>query len=260
MVVSGSWDTTLRIWDTQSGHPIVPPMFGHGSRVTSVAWSPCASGGGGGGSGGGRIASASDDRTVRLWSAPDGLPLAGLAMMHGNVVAAVTFHPAGRFLASGSSDNTARIWLISPPPQGEPAAGAAGAAAGGPAEATGEEVARLAGHCRGVSGVAFSADGGTLATVSWDGNLRLWRPAPPPPRVGGGDAEGPDWGAGVRCVGTGRWCGGGPAMLGAAWDPGGNAVATADRSGTVTLWDLIRAEVPAHARTRTRAHVHHAQA
>ena len=35
-------------------------------------------------------------------------------------------------------------------------------------------IATLEGHTAGVNSVAFSSDGVTLATVSWDGTVKLW--------------------------------------------------------------------------------------
>jgi WD40 repeat protein len=64
-IVSGSFDTTLRLWDAKSGEPIGAPLKGHESRVMSVAFSPYGT----------RIVSGSFDTTLRLWDAKSGEPL-----------------------------------------------------------------------------------------------------------------------------------------------------------------------------------------
>jgi WD40 repeat protein len=57
LIVSGSQDKTVRLWDAQ-GNPMSQPLMGHEGAVTSVAISPD----------GKYIASGSEDKTVRLWN------------------------------------------------------------------------------------------------------------------------------------------------------------------------------------------------
>ena len=64
----------------------------------------------------------------------------------------VAFSPDGRTLASGSYDNTVRVW---------------DAGSGAP-------IRTLEGHTDDVLSVAFSPDGRTLASGSWDNTVRLW--------------------------------------------------------------------------------------
>ena len=64
-IVSGGYDTTLRLWDAASGLPIGQPLKGHSRQVTSVAFSPD----------GKLIVSGGHDRTLRLWDAATGTPL-----------------------------------------------------------------------------------------------------------------------------------------------------------------------------------------
>ena len=55
-IASASWDTTVRLWDAESGEQLAV-LYGHEGMVRSVTFSPEGS----------RIASGSWDRTVRLW-------------------------------------------------------------------------------------------------------------------------------------------------------------------------------------------------
>ena len=58
-IVSGSDDTSLRVWDAEREVQIGSPLEGHTWYVRSVAFSPDGT----------RIVSGSCDRTVRVWDA-----------------------------------------------------------------------------------------------------------------------------------------------------------------------------------------------
>jgi WD40 repeat protein len=104
VIVSGSADRTVRIWDAVTAQPIGNPLVGHTDSVEAVAV----------GRVGDRdvIVSGSADRTVRIWDAvtahPIGKPLTG----HTEVVTAVaTGRPGQRdVIVSGSHDDTLRVW------------------------------------------------------------------------------------------------------------------------------------------------------
>jgi WD40 repeat protein len=56
-----------------------------------------------------RVATGSDDQTVRVWDVRTGEALL-LLREHRAAVRGVCFDPSGRRLVSGSSDGTLRIW------------------------------------------------------------------------------------------------------------------------------------------------------
>ena len=57
------------------------------------------------------LASGSDDRTIKLWSLPEGALLKTLEG-HSNGVRAVAISPDGKLLASASWDKTIKLWSL----------------------------------------------------------------------------------------------------------------------------------------------------
>jgi WD40 repeat protein len=100
--LSGSLDTTLRLWDVATGKEI-RSFAGHTYAVNSVVFSPD-----------GKYAlSGSGDSTLRLWDVATGKEIRSFAG-HTDSVRSVAFSPDGRYALSGSyfDDTSTRIWNI----------------------------------------------------------------------------------------------------------------------------------------------------
>ncbi|MBF2009495.1 MAG: WD40 repeat domain-containing protein, partial [Chlorogloeopsis fritschii C42_A2020_084] len=184
LIVSGSVDQTVRLWDAQTRQQIGESLQGHNSPVYSVAFSPdgsrIVSGGGdnklrvwdtqtrqqvGELTGheaavlsvafsldGQRIVSSGLDKKLRLWDAQSLQLIAVSLEEHDDTVTSVAFSPDGNRIVSGSADQKLRLWVAqSLQPIGVP----------------------LEGHNTVVWSVAFSPDGQRIVSGGFK-TLRLW--------------------------------------------------------------------------------------
>ena len=97
------------------------------------------------------FATASNDKTARVWAMDSPTPR---RVMTGHLadVDCVAWHPNVNYIATGSADKTVRMWDV----------------------ATGECVRVFVGHVSGVRALALSPDGKSLASASEDGQVLAW--------------------------------------------------------------------------------------
>jgi WD40 repeat protein len=118
---------------------LADPKDGHKAGVIGIAFSPDGT----------RIATASDDKTAKIWDAGTGRVL--LSKEHTAPLSAVAFSPDGTQVATASVDKTI-IWNAH----------------------TGDVLPTVLGHTAPISGVTFSPNGKLLATASWDKTTKVW--------------------------------------------------------------------------------------
>ena len=106
IIATGSMDNSVRLWDAQTGGALGQPLKGHTKWVRSLAWEPYHLQA----PGRPRLASASKDATIRIWSAATKrveMVLSG----HKSSVSCVRWGGTGRLYTS-SQDKTIKIWDV----------------------------------------------------------------------------------------------------------------------------------------------------
>ncbi len=184
-------------------------LQGHTGTIYSVSFSPD----------GKRLASASDDGTVKVWDVTAGQNMITFTghtakddagELEPKAIYGIAWSPDGLHLASASSDQTVKVWEAS----------------------TGQEVRTLKGHTGEVFSVAFSPDGKRLASASQDETIRIWDSRT------GQEALAPlEHAAPVRSI---------------VFGPDGQRLASASSDRTVRVWDATNGRPVLTLRGHTR--------
>ncbi|KAJ8593339.1 WD40 repeat-like protein [Rhizopogon salebrosus TDB-379] len=139
MVVSGSIDGRIRLWNRNNGKMVGNPWEGHNAPVRCLDWSPNAR----------QVASASEDSTIRRWNPDTGQQITP-PIQTGQRVYVIKYSHQGDTFASGGEDNMIHVW-----------------------SKDGELLIR--GHDDLVLSLCWSKDGQRIFSGSADATIRKWR-------------------------------------------------------------------------------------
>jgi COMPASS component SWD3 len=146
LAASASADGSCKIWDLQDGFtgdrrliPAAATCVGHSRGINDVCWNPLSP----------LLATASDDKTVRLWDAVTAECMVEFRG-HDNFVFCVD--QCSSMVVSGSFDETVKLWDVR----------------------SGDCVSTLPAHSDPVTAVSFNRDGTTVSSASHDGLIRIW--------------------------------------------------------------------------------------
>ncbi|KAH7318913.1 hypothetical protein B0J17DRAFT_711035 [Rhizoctonia solani] len=143
-IASGSYDSTIRVWNSKNGELITDPIKAHHDRVTSVAFSPDST----------RIVSTGAFDCLRVWSVQNGKKIASAGTRdRTECICTAVFSADGSRILSGHGDRAICFWDAQ----------------------TGELISEQPGqHLDHIESLAFSADGLRFASTSIDGTINIW--------------------------------------------------------------------------------------
>jgi WD40 repeat protein len=138
-LAAGCADGKIELWNTRAQKIT---LNGHSGPIRSLVFSSD-----------GKLASGSEDKTVRVWDGATGRQL-WMSDVHKDGILAVAFSSDAKKLAGASKDKIVKLWDVT----------------------TAKELVTLVGHKSDVTAVAFSPDGKTVVTGSADETIKLWDP------------------------------------------------------------------------------------
>ncbi|HEU5368177.1 MAG TPA: protein kinase [Ktedonobacterales bacterium] len=138
-IASGSWDSTVRVWDALTGANLLG-YFANDGNVVPVAWSPD-----------GKYIASGSNHAVHVWDAQTA-EVVFTYTGHSMPVWALAWSPDSKRIASGSQDQTAHVWEA----------------------LTGNLITSYTGHSNAVRWLSWSPDGAHIVSGSYDHTAQVW--------------------------------------------------------------------------------------
>ena len=134
----------INLWhkDSENKQKLIHTLLGHDNAITQIKYSPD----------GKLIASASWDRTIRLWNAETG-ELINTVGGYKDGINSIAFTPDNQTLISGDEAKEVKIWNITNQPKLSKT---------------------LTGHTDSIKAVTVSPDGNLIASAGYDNTIKLW--------------------------------------------------------------------------------------
>ena len=149
-LVSGTSKGEIQMWDVATGEALVAFAKSKALRPRALAFSPD-----------GALLAAGTRGHIHLWEADTANKLLSISIGHrrdrpstgsAELLELLVFSPDGAVLVSGFDIGTIQLWDVK----------------------TGNKIAALDGHTKGVNTLAFSPDGTMLVSTAMDGTILLW--------------------------------------------------------------------------------------
>ena len=149
-LVSGTSNGEIQMWDVATGAALVAFAKSKALRARALAFSPD-----------GALLAAGTRGHIHLWEVDTANEFLPISIEHrrdrpstdsAELLKLLVFSPDGEVLVSGFDTGTIQLWNVK----------------------TGEKIAALDGHTKGVNTLAFSPDGTMLVSAATDGTILLW--------------------------------------------------------------------------------------